>query len=92
MRDKTVASLKAKKPQSTDALTQQLRKLVVSFDQEVMMANSFVPSRWRTAPERWSEKCHPGVKAKCESLLVVPRSDKKPTNKNFLMLTVTQLG
>uniref|UniRef100_A0A6J0SML8 Phosphoinositide phospholipase C n=1 Tax=Pogona vitticeps TaxID=103695 RepID=A0A6J0SML8_9SAUR len=33
MRDKMVASLKAKKPQSTDALTQQLRKLV-SFDQE----------------------------------------------------------
>ncbi|KAJ7324623.1 hypothetical protein JRQ81_017643 [Phrynocephalus forsythii] len=33
MRDKMAASLKAKKPQSTDALTEQLRKLV-SFDQE----------------------------------------------------------
>ncbi|XP_066476730.1 1-phosphatidylinositol 4,5-bisphosphate phosphodiesterase eta-1 [Tiliqua scincoides] len=33
MRDKMVAALKAKKPQGTDSLTEQLRKLV-SFDQE----------------------------------------------------------
>ncbi|KAH0624094.1 hypothetical protein JD844_007456 [Phrynosoma platyrhinos] len=33
MRDKMVATLKAKKPQTTDSLTEQLRKLV-SFDQE----------------------------------------------------------
>ncbi|XP_044288686.1 1-phosphatidylinositol 4,5-bisphosphate phosphodiesterase eta-1 [Varanus komodoensis] len=33
MRDKMVATLKAKKPQATDTLTEQLRKLV-SFDQE----------------------------------------------------------
>nr|XP_034989549.1 1-phosphatidylinositol 4,5-bisphosphate phosphodiesterase eta-1 isoform X2 [Zootoca vivipara] len=40
MRDKMVTALKAKRPQATDSLTEQLRKLV-SFDQEDSSCQSF---------------------------------------------------